>query len=127
MAAPLLIIPAAFAALLAGAHLAPWIAGAGGALTVADSVTADLDKLCQATDPLLDALADRHKNARWLDDLARAADRICAAAAGGPGIATDFRLVAATLQAIGSAQAELQNDAVVAPAANAAGRKKVKP
>jgi hypothetical protein len=70
-------------------------------------VEVDLDKLCRATDPLLDALADRYTSARLLADITRAADRVCAIAAAGPGVATDIRLIAAALQAIAAARAEL--------------------
>jgi hypothetical protein len=123
MAAPLLIIPV-FAALLGGAHLSPWIAGAGVAIADADGVTVDLDRLCKATDPLLDALADRAGSTRWLTTLARAADRICAAAAAGPGFATDIQVVAAALQAIGSAEAVLRAGAVAIPVPDVSARKK---
>ncbi|HEY4923755.1 MAG TPA: hypothetical protein VII20_05010 [Roseiarcus sp.] len=105
--APLLVLPAAFAAFLSGAHLAPWVAGAAVAITDVDGVEVDLDKLCRATDPLLDALADRYTSARLLADITRAADRVCAIAAAGPGVATDIRLIAAALQAIAAARAEL--------------------
>jgi hypothetical protein len=107
--APLLIAPAAVAAFLGGAHLAPWVAGAAIAITDIDGVEIDLDKLCRATDPLLDALADRHRSARLLDEVARAADGVCAIAAAGPGVVTDIRLVAAALQAIGVARAQLRS------------------
>jgi hypothetical protein len=116
--APLLIAPAALAAFLGGAHLAPWVAGAAVAITDIDGVEVDFDKLCRATDPLLDALADRYRNARLLDDVARAADRVCAIAASGPGVATDIRLIAAVLQAIGAAQAELRRAASATPTAD---------
>ena len=118
--APLLIAPAVFAAFLGGAHLAPWVVGAGIAMTDIDGVEVDLDRLCRATDPLLDALADRYKSARLLDELTRAADRVCAIAAAGPGVVTDIRLVAAALQAIGAARAELQSVATATPTVNAA-------
>jgi hypothetical protein len=111
MAAPLLVIPVVFAAFLGGAHLAPWVASVGAATTDIDGVIVDVDRLCRATDPLLDALVDHNRSARLLADIARAADRICAIAAAGPGVATDMRLVAATLQAIGSVQADLRSAA----------------
>ena len=111
--APLLALPAAFAAFLSVAHLAPWVAGAAVAITDVDGVEVDLNKLCRATDPLVDALADRYTSARLLADIARAADRVCAIAAAGPGVATDIRLIAAALQAIAAARAELR----IAPSA----------
>jgi hypothetical protein len=118
--APLIIAPAVFATFLGGAHLAPWIAGAGIAMTDIDGVEVDLDRLCRATDLLLDALADRYRSARLLDDVTRAADRVCAIAAAGPGVVTDIRLVAAALQSISAARAALQSAATTAPTANAA-------
>jgi hypothetical protein len=121
--APLLIAPAAFVALLGGAHLAPWAADAARAVNEADGVVVDVERLCNATDPLLDALADRPGSARWLDAIARAADRICAAAATGPGPTADIDLVIATLQAIRSAETRLHSAAggarVLGPAAHA--------
>ena len=117
--APLLLAPAGLAVFLGGAHLAPWVAGAATAMTDIDGVEVDLAKLCRATDPLVDALADRHRSARLLDDFAHIADRVCAIAAAGPGAATDIRLIAAALRAIGAARAELQSasDAAVDAAA----------
>jgi hypothetical protein len=102
--APLLVLPAAFAAFLSGAHLAPWAAGAAVAITDVDGVEVDFARLCKATDPLLDALADHYKNLRLLDDITRVADRVCAIAATGPGVVTDIGLVVAALQAIGAAR-----------------------
>jgi hypothetical protein len=115
MAAPLIIAPAVLAVLLGGAPLAPWIADTGTAITIVDGVTVDLAKLCLVTDPLLDALADRPGGARWLTIVTHAADRVCAAAAAGPGAAQDIGLVIAALQAIHSAKAELSADTTVAP------------
>ncbi|WP_158815505.1 hypothetical protein [Methylocapsa sp. S129] len=124
MAAPFIVLPAAFATFLAGAHLAPWIAGAGVVITDIDGVAVDLGRLCKATDPLLDALADRAGSARWLVVMTHAADRICAAAAAGSGVAGDIGLIAETLQAISSVQAELRSVASVAPVANDSIRRK---
>jgi hypothetical protein len=117
--APLIIAPAVFAAFFGGAHLAPWVAGATIAITDIDGVEVDLDRLCRATDPLLDALADRYRSARLLNDVTHAADRVCAIAAAGPGAVTDIRLVVAALQAIGAARAALQSAVTTTPTANA--------
>lgn len=124
MAAPFLVIPAAFAAVLGGAHLAPLAAFAGAAMTEVDGVTVDLNRLCEATDPLIDALADRYGHGRSLDEFARAADRVCAIAAAGPGFATDIRLLGVVLQTIGAAEAKLQNAPAAAPIAASAARLK---
>jgi hypothetical protein len=120
--APLLIAPAVFAAFFGGAHLAPWVAAAGIAMTDIDGVEVDLDRLCRATDPLLDALTDRHQSVRLLDAITQAADHICTIAAAGPGVATDIRLVAAALQAIGAARAKLGNAATTVPIADSVAR-----
>lgn len=69
-----------------------------------DGVVVDLDKLCKATDPLIDALGDAHPKSRALAALTGAADQVCSAAAQGPGFATDAKLVGAVLAAIGAAQ-----------------------
>ena len=69
-----------------------------------DGVVVDLDKLCKATDPLIDALSDAHPKSRTLVALTGAADKVCSTAARGPGVATDAKLVGAVLAAIGAAQ-----------------------
>jgi hypothetical protein len=98
----------ALAAFLGGWQGAPvvveTIGGVARAASDVDGVVVDLDKLCKATDPLIDALGDAHPKSRVLRALAVAADKVCAAAADGPGLATDARLVGAALTAIGAAQ-----------------------
>jgi hypothetical protein len=101
---------AALAAFLGGWQGAPVVVEAIGraarAASEINGVVVDVNKLCVATDPLIDALDDAHPKSRALAALAGAADRICAAAAHGPGIATDARLVGAALTAIGEARAK---------------------
>ena len=75
---------AALAAFLGGWQAAPvvveTIGGAARATSDINGVVVDLDKLCKATDPLIDALGDVHPKSHVLGALAGAADRICAAA-----------------------------------------------
>jgi hypothetical protein len=98
----------ALAAFLGGWQGAPAvveaIGGAARAASEINGVVVDVNKLCTATDPLIDALGDAHPKSRALAALVGAADRICAAAALGPGMATDLRLVGAALTAIGEAR-----------------------
>ncbi len=99
---------AALAAFLGGWQGAPvvveTIGGAARATSDINGVVVDLDKLCKATHSLIDALGDAHQKSHVLGALAGAADRICAAAADGPGIATDARLVGAVLTAVVAAE-----------------------
>jgi hypothetical protein len=98
----------ALTAFLSGWQVAPVVIETIGGVTRAasdiDAVVVDLDKLCKATDPLIDALGDAHPKSRALRALVGAADKICAEAADGPGIATDAKLVGAVLTAIGTAE-----------------------
>jgi len=114
MAAPLLILPAALAALLGGGQLAPWAAGAAVAVADLDAVVVDIGRLCAAADPLLDALAARPGRSRAFFTLTRSADRVCAAAAAGPGVAADIGLVIEALRALRAAKTAL--GAAAAPA-----------
>ena len=107
MAAPVVVALLAF---LGGAKIAGLTGDlATGAVIVADvdGVVVDAGKICNATDPLIDALGDRFPTSKTLADLAAAADRICGAVASGPGVATDAKLIGFVLTAIAAANARL--------------------
>jgi len=107
----------ALAAFLGGWQAAPvvveTVGGAARAASDIDGVVVDLEELCKATDPLINALGDAHPKSRALGALAGAAHRVCAAAADGPGIATDANLIGAVLSAIGAARAEARGTPAV--------------
>jgi len=123
MAAPAVVAVVAF---LGGAQ----VAGLTGVATTTGAVIADVDgavidlnKLCKATDPLVDAVGDVFSKSTVLKDIVRAADKVCAAAAAGPGVVTDARFVGLALTAIGAAQAKIHGAMTVVPIPGAPARK----
>ena len=80
MAAPLLAPLLAFLLSAGGGAVWPWAAAAVKGEAVVAGIYADLPALCAASDPLIDAIEDRHPNSRTLARLARVADAVCAAA-----------------------------------------------
>jgi len=123
VAAPAVVAVLAFLSGSQAAGLSGVVTTTGVVIADVDGAVVDLNKLCKATDPLIDALGDAFSKSAALNDIARAADKVCAAAAGGPSVIADARLIGVVLMAIGVAQAKIRGVMAVVPILDAPARR----
>ncbi len=90
-----------------GVGAAPWAMAMFHGEQVVAGVYADLQAICSATDPLIDALDDAYPNSIQLRRLAAVADAVCVAADRPDTPADQARLVIAAIEAMQSAGAKI--------------------